>query len=126
MDINNDYFNLCLEKIRIINYLNNNLDNKKFILSNEEFCYLFIVDETNYDKKYIDKKDMLVIESLIETDDIEINKENLIKLLDLAVTRRVSNEFNKNNVYKCLNYYNNSHLNKLNIKNIDSVLDSMK
>ena len=124
MKMNNDYFNLCLERIRLINYLNKNLD-KDITLSNEDFVQLFIIGEENYENPEMSPIDRAMIETMMNLETIELNKQELRNILDLAVANRVPISMNKLIAYKCLKVYNLNHKNKIGLKNIDTVLDSL-
>ena len=124
MKMNNDYFNLCLERIRLINYLNKNLD-KDTTLSNEDFVQLFIIGEENYENPEMSSVDRAMIETMMNLETIELNKQELRNILDLAVANRVPISMNKLIAYKCLKAYNLNHKNKIGLKNIDKVLESL-
>ena len=124
MKMNNDYFNLCLERIRLINYLNKNLD-KDITLSNEDFVQLFLIGEENYENPEMSPVDRAMIETMMNLETIELNKQELRNILDLAVANRVPISINKLIAYKCLKTYNLNHKNKIGLKNIDKVLESL-
>lgn len=125
MIINDDYFNLCLEKIKSINYLNEHINDDSITLSNIEFACLFIIDKDNYNKSIVKGIDNAFIESMLKLESIELDSDNIKKLLDLVITYRISSELNKKIVYKVLDFYNKYSDNKLNINNINTVLDSI-
>ena len=126
MIMNDDYFNLCLEKVKSINYINDYIDLENMKLLNHEFCSLFIIDEENYNNSLMNSMDIAFIQSIINLKEIELNYENRIKLLELSTTKRVTSKLNRLLVEKCLTYYNKNNENKLDIDNINKVLDSIK
>ena len=128
MIMNDDYYELCLEKIRNINYLNDELKKDNIIIPNDVFCSLFIISKDNYNLQEANPLEIAFIEMSIELDEIELDKDNLIKLLDLATTSRVPKELNKELVTKCFESFNKQvdEEDKLNINNINKVLESIK
>ena len=62
---------------------------------------------------------------MLKLESIELDSDNIKKLLDLVITYRISSELNKKIVYKVLDFYNKYSDNKLNINNINTVLDSI-
>ena len=124
MEMNNDYFNLCLERKRIINYLNNNLG-KDMTISNEDFIQLFLIGEENYGNPEMSSVDRAMIGTMMELDTIKLNKEELRNILDLSVDYRIPISMNKIIAYKCLKIYNLSHNEKIGLKNIDKALESI-
>lgn len=125
MIMNDDYFNLYLEKVRNINYLNEHLNDDHIVLTNEEFCSLFIIDKYNYNKPIMDEIDIVFIESMLELNNIELDRNNINKILDKISTKRINSELNRILVLKCYNYYNKTNYNKISIDNINKVLDSI-
>lgn len=125
MELNNDYYKLYLERIKSINYLYENINERSITLTNEEYLSLFIIGEDNYNNKIMNNVDISFIESLFELDEIEIIHTNIKKILDLTTNYRVSDELNKKIVFKCLDYYNKNNNNALNIININKVLDNI-
>ncbi len=125
MELNNDYYKLYLERIKSINYLYENINERSITLTNEEYLSLFIIGEDNYNNKRMNNVDISFIESLFELDEIEIIHTNIKKILDLTTNYRVSDELNKKIVFKCLDYYNKNNNNALNIININKVLDNI-
>ena len=128
MIMNDDYYELCLEKIRNINYLNDELKKDNIIIPNDVFCSLFIISKDNYNLQEANPLEIAFIEMSIELDEIELDKDNLIKLLDLATTSRVPKELNKELVTKCFESFNKQvdEEDKLDINNINKVLESIK
>ena len=128
MIMNDDYYELCLEKIRNINYLNDELKKDNIIIPNDVFCSLFIISKDNYNLQEANPLEIAFIEMSIELDEIELDKDNLIKLLDLATTSKVTKELNKELVMKCFDSFNKKvdEEDKLNINNINKVLESIK
>ena len=128
MIMNDDYYELCLEKIRNINYLNEELNKDNITIPNDIFCSLFIISKENYNLKEADLIDIDFIKMSIELDEIDLDRENLIKLLDLATTSKVTKELNKELVLKCFDSFNKKveEEYKLDIKNINNVLESIK
>ena len=43
MELNNDYYKLYLERIKSINYLYENINERSITLTNEEYLSLFII-----------------------------------------------------------------------------------
>lgn len=125
MIMNDDYFNLCLEKIKSINYLNEHINDDSITLSNIEFSFLLIIDKDNCNKKIINGINKAFVESMLKMDSIELDKNNINKLLDLVTNYRVSNELNKKIVHKVLDFYNKNSDNELSTNNINTVLDSI-
>ena len=125
MQMNDDYFSLYLERVKSINYLNDNKDERIITLPIEEYLSIFIIGEDNYNNQIMNNADMVFIESLFELEEIEIIQPNIKNILDIATTHKVSKELNKKIVYRCLDYYNKNNKNILNIENINVVLDSM-
>lgn len=128
MIMNDDYYELCLEKIRNINYLNDELNKNKITIPNDIFCSLFIISKENYNLEEIDSLEIDFIKMSIELDEIELDRENLIKLLDLVTTKRIPKELNIELVIKCLDSFNIKvdEEDKLDINNINKVLESIK
>ena len=128
MIMNDDYYELCLEKIRNINCLNDELKKDNIIIPNDVFCSLFIISKDNYNLQEANPLEIAFIEMSIELDEIELDRDNLIKLLDLATTSKVTKELNKELVMKCFDSFNKKvdEEDKLNINNINKVLESIK
>ena len=128
MIMNDDYYELCLEKIRNINYLNDKLNKDNIIIPNDIFCSLFIISKENYNLKVMDSLEIDFIKMSIELDEIELDRDNLIKILDLATTSKVSKELNKELIMKCFDSFNKKveDEDKLDINNINRVLESIK
>ena len=128
MIMNDDYYELCLEKIRNINYLNDELKKDNIIIPNDVFCSLFIISKDNYNLQEANPLEIAFIEMSIELDEIELDRDNLIKLLDLATTSRITKELNKELVTKCFESFNKQvdEEDKLDINNINKVLESIK
>lgn len=129
MIMNDDYHKLCIEKIKNINYLNEFLDKKSIIIPNNVFCSIFIIDNNTYNKKLANPIDIESIKMYIDLDEIELDHENLIHLLDIAVLNRIPKELNEIIVKKCFDYYNlalNHEEKELDINNINKVLESIK
>ena len=127
MIMNDDYYELCLEKIRNINDLNDELNKDNIIIPNDVFCSLFIISKDNYNLQEADPLEIAFIEMSIELDEIEFDRDNLIKLLDLVTTSKVTKELNKELVMRCFDSYNKKvdEENKLDINNINRVLESI-
>ena len=128
MIMNDDYYELCLEKIRNINYLNDELKKDNIIIPNDVFCSLFIISKDNYNLQEANPLEIAFIEMSIELDEIELDRDNLIKLLDLATTSRITKELNKELVTKCFESFNKQvdEEDKLDINNINKILESIK
>lgn len=125
MEMNNDYSKLCLERIRLINYLNNHLK-EDITLSNDDFILLFLIGEDNYENPEMDPVDRVLIETLIAQESIELRKNELKNILDLALEYRIPSYINQLIGYKCLKKYNLTHEEKIGLKNIDIALESIK
>lgn len=125
MKMNNDYSKLCLERIRLINYLNNHLK-EDITLSNDDFILLFLIGEDNYENPEMDPVDRVLIETLIAQESIELRKNELKNILDLALEYRIPSYINQLIGYKCLKKYNLTHEEKIGLKNIDIALESIK
>lgn len=102
-----DDFDLEIYRIQNINYLSSLLDEGlrdrgAVRMANDVFCSLFIIGNNNCNLRQAKSLDIEFIETTMNSPEIEVDGENLIKLLDLAVSRRVTPELNELLVQKCL------------------------
>ena len=89
----NDYYDLKLEKVRSVNYLTDHLNDQTISIPNDVFCSLFFtIDDSLPPAKSLD---VAFIEMTMGLEYIDVDKENLRKLLDLAVCYKVPDELNE-------------------------------
>lgn len=126
MIMNNDYFNLYLEKIRLLNYIYKYRD-EEITLSSTEFASLFLIGEDDYNNPQMNPVDVVSIKLTMEfKDDCVINQQNSISILDMALETRIPADLNRDIAYLCMEEYNRRHEKKVSRSNIDRVLDSIE